>query len=197
MSNFPTKIRQLRIEKGLTQQQTAEALNVSQNAVHNWETGKREPSMDIINQFAKLFDFPIYLLLDNNYEIADREIEKASYYINLENGPNDKNGPQQIYLEDLPVSIENIKKAKKILQEYESDRKLAEDDIQELEIYVQQETQFLKRLTAYLKYFNKLQFAYSQLNETGKKEAVKRVEELTEIPRYSGCNPDQAKPAQE
>ena len=34
-----------------------------------------------------------------------------------------------------------------------------------------------------------LQSAYDMLNELGKKEAVKRIEELTEIPRYT--NPDE------
>ena len=40
---------------------------------------------------------------------------------------------------------------------------------------------FLKRMTAYQSRFSELM---TQLNEDGQKEAVKRMEELTEIPKY-------------
>lgn len=43
MSIVGENIKKLRIERGYTQKELAEMLNVSQNAVHNWETGKREP----------------------------------------------------------------------------------------------------------------------------------------------------------
>ena len=76
MSNFPSKIKKLRIANGLTQKQIAESLNVSQNAIYNWENGKREPNLDMIKQIAKYFDFPLYLLLDDNYELGDIALEK-------------------------------------------------------------------------------------------------------------------------
>lgn len=73
--NFSKKIKDLRIAKGLTQKQLADSLNVSQNAVYNWENKKREPSLDMIKKIAKVFDFPLYLLLDDNFELENVELE--------------------------------------------------------------------------------------------------------------------------
>ena len=72
---FSKKIKKLRIAKGLTQKQIADYLNVSQNAIYNWENGKREPNMDMQKQIAKFFDFPLYLLLDDNFELENVELE--------------------------------------------------------------------------------------------------------------------------
>lgn len=55
---FSSKIKKLRTAKGLTQKQIADYLNVSQNAIYNWENGKREPNMDMQK---KLQNFLIFL----------------------------------------------------------------------------------------------------------------------------------------
>lgn len=73
--DFSNKMKKLRIANGLTQKQLADSLNVSQNAVYNWENGKREPSIDMIKKIAKVFDFPLYLLLDDNFELENAELE--------------------------------------------------------------------------------------------------------------------------
>lgn len=72
---FSSKIKKLRTAKGLTQKQIADYLNVSQNAIYNWENGKREPNMDMQKKIAKFFDFPLYLLLDDNFELENVELE--------------------------------------------------------------------------------------------------------------------------
>ena len=47
----------------MTQKELAEKLHVSQNAVFNWENGKREPGLDMIEKISKLFMVkPSYLL---------------------------------------------------------------------------------------------------------------------------------------
>ena len=63
MSNFPNILKQLRVQASMTQKELAEKLHVSQNAVFNWENGKREPGLDMIEKIAKLFMVkPSYLL---------------------------------------------------------------------------------------------------------------------------------------
>ena len=75
MPNFQEKIKGLRIERGLTQKQLANLLNVSQNAVYNWENGKREPSMDMQKKIAKIFDIALYMLLDDSFSLPDTTSE--------------------------------------------------------------------------------------------------------------------------
>lgn len=52
MTYFACRLKKLRQEKKFTQKELAILLNVSQNAVYNWENGKREPSMDMITKIA-------------------------------------------------------------------------------------------------------------------------------------------------
>ncbi len=53
--NFSENLKQLRIEKGLSQKQLAEKLGVAVSTYANWEQGRREPSIyDIFNILSVL-----------------------------------------------------------------------------------------------------------------------------------------------
>ena len=56
MTEFSQKLKQLRTENKVTQKELADFLHVSQNAVFNWENGKREPSIEIIEKIADFFN---------------------------------------------------------------------------------------------------------------------------------------------
>lgn len=46
--NFSENLKRIRTEKGITQGQLAKACGVTNQAISNYETGIREPSLDII-----------------------------------------------------------------------------------------------------------------------------------------------------
>ena len=50
---FSDKLKSLRVKNGLTQQQLATVLGVSQNAIYNWENGKREPNFTTIKKIGE------------------------------------------------------------------------------------------------------------------------------------------------
>lgn len=52
---FAKRLKALRKERGLTQIQFARQFNVSSGAIAMWETGKREPDLDVIDRLAKFF----------------------------------------------------------------------------------------------------------------------------------------------
>ena len=54
----------LRAERGLTQQQLAEKLYVTRQAVSRWETGETRPGIDMAKLIAVALDVPIMVLLD-------------------------------------------------------------------------------------------------------------------------------------
>ena len=56
MPNFTDRLKQLRVQNNITQKKLADILNVSQNAVYNWENGKCEPSIDMLKKIANYFD---------------------------------------------------------------------------------------------------------------------------------------------
>lgn len=63
MLDFAYRLKQIRVEKKVTQKELADYLSVSQNAVFNWENGKREPSIDTISKIANYFQIsPSYLM---------------------------------------------------------------------------------------------------------------------------------------
>ena len=54
MKPFGEKLRRLRIEKGLSQQQLADRLHVKRSSLANWEAGRRLPDAAMISQIAKV-----------------------------------------------------------------------------------------------------------------------------------------------
>lgn len=59
-------IENLRMQKGLTQSELAEALNTSQSAVHRIENGKQNISLDMISKLSHFFGTQI-LSINNNF----------------------------------------------------------------------------------------------------------------------------------
>ena len=55
MNKVNTMIKVLRTEKGMNQEQLAEKLQVTRQAVSNWETGKTQPDIETLTRMAEVF----------------------------------------------------------------------------------------------------------------------------------------------
>ena len=53
--DFGKQIKQMRLERKLTQEQMAEQLGVSRQAVSNWENNKNLPDLELIITMSRLF----------------------------------------------------------------------------------------------------------------------------------------------
>lgn len=53
---FSRRIKELRLEKGLTLKQVSEAIGVTLRAVYNYEAGIREPSFDTLCKLCRFFE---------------------------------------------------------------------------------------------------------------------------------------------
>ena len=62
--NLKNRVRQLREERGLTQKQLGEKVNVSRQAINAVETGKFDPSLWLAYDIAQLFDMSIEDVFD-------------------------------------------------------------------------------------------------------------------------------------
>lgn len=62
--NLGEKIKLLRKQKGITQEQLSDMLNVSSQAVSKWETGVTNPDLALIPDIARLFDVSADELLE-------------------------------------------------------------------------------------------------------------------------------------
>ncbi len=63
MSKIADNIKKYRQAKHMTQDQLAEKLNVTRQAVSNWETGKTQPDIDTLTQIAEVFEISIEELI--------------------------------------------------------------------------------------------------------------------------------------
>ena len=50
------KLKEMRLAKGLTQEEVAEKLGISQEVVSQYETGKRSIKLDLAKRFAELYE---------------------------------------------------------------------------------------------------------------------------------------------
>lgn len=70
--NLGKRIKGLREEKNLTQQQAADALGVSVHTVSKYEQGQREPSMEIMNKIANILEVELFELLVEKEELLTK-----------------------------------------------------------------------------------------------------------------------------
>jgi len=59
MNIVSNSIKKLRKEKGMTQDELAEKLNVTRQAVSNWETGRTQPDIETLTKLAGVFDVSV------------------------------------------------------------------------------------------------------------------------------------------
>ena len=57
-------LKELRQEKGMTQEQLAEYLNVSNRSVSRWETGSNLPDLSMLITLAEYYDIAVGEIID-------------------------------------------------------------------------------------------------------------------------------------
>ncbi len=79
-------LKELRKEKGLTQEQLAEQFNVSRKSVSRWETGNNMPDLDKLIEMADFYEIDLRELLDGerksekmNDELKETVLKVAEY----------------------------------------------------------------------------------------------------------------------
>lgn len=75
---FSEKLIKLRKEKGLSQEELGDIINVSRQAISKWESEQANPEIDKVKEISKVFDVSIDYLLDDNVD----NVQKKSININ-------------------------------------------------------------------------------------------------------------------
>lgn len=75
--NLSEKIVMHRKSAGLSQEELAEKLNLSRQAVSRWESGTAMPDAGNILQLSKLFDVTADYLLNDAYQSSDADLPKV------------------------------------------------------------------------------------------------------------------------
>lgn len=73
---FQNNLRNIRLERGLTQLKLADGLGTSQSAIAAWESGAREPDFRTIQRIADYFNVPMSALLPSDDYAEDERITR-------------------------------------------------------------------------------------------------------------------------
>ena len=118
--NQMNRLKELRKEKGLTQTDLAELLEVTKLTIHNWENGVSSIKSDRLKKLCEIFDVDVPYLLGYNTvknetdikaSALDEALEKLRTINNMFSVENDE-GPNMwtIGFRTAMVAIENFKK---------------------------------------------------------------------------------------
>ncbi|MDI9538601.1 MAG: helix-turn-helix domain-containing protein [Bacteroidota bacterium] len=76
-------LKDLRKESGMTQEQLAEKLNVSNRTISRWENARTMPDFDFLIELAKIYDVSVEELLkgERTADMMEKQTEEALYNI--------------------------------------------------------------------------------------------------------------------
>ncbi|MBY6931885.1 helix-turn-helix domain-containing protein [Clostridium botulinum] len=74
--NIGDMIKKLRKDKGLTQKQLADAVNVSTITIQNYENNRRKPSIEMLEKISSALNVFIF-----NFNKEDNSLENPRYYL--------------------------------------------------------------------------------------------------------------------
>lgn len=77
-------IKKYRKQKGLTQSELAEMIDLKNITIRKYESDDREPSIETITKIAAALEVPVGKLIeDNTFNLTDSDAEKVDTYIDL------------------------------------------------------------------------------------------------------------------
>ena len=75
MATLGTRIKTMRMSRGLSQTELAKKVGASRSAITMWETDARRPSLDMFDALADVFDVPLSAILnDEKQQQEDDEL---------------------------------------------------------------------------------------------------------------------------
>jgi Predicted transcriptional regulators len=162
---FANGLKELRTERSLTQKELAKELHVKEQNIVDWENEEREPYFHAVERIADYFGTSLLYLYQGNKKykkgIDNNDKEAMAQEKAIKTAPRftDYVNGKEMLDYPLPCKLPQFTDASTSFEDA-----LAETEADELE---------------------RIQNAYKQLNRKGKAKAVERIEELTEIPRYT------------
>lgn len=191
------KIRKLRKHTGLTQRALGKLSSTSETTIKQYELGKRQPRIEQLKKIAKVFDFPLYLLLDDNFELENVELEMKrakpfkSYEMTEPPGPftvpltNSNIKKYDATVEITPEAMERLKEdaeAREILKKYESGEKILDSEYKKVIEYHNRMMERSKLLQDWLEWYKS---TCEPLNNEGRKKVAEYAGTLAETDKYT------------
>lgn len=85
--NYSRRIKELRLEKGMTQKELASLLNLTANSICEWEKGRSSPNIELLIKLSEIFEVSIDYILgledDETLRLSFTNQDKASGVANF------------------------------------------------------------------------------------------------------------------
>lgn len=75
---LPERLKELRKEKHMTQAQLANVLGVAKGTVAMWEMGKRNPSLETLEQMSAVFDRTVSYIMGTSDDPSSPELSEST-----------------------------------------------------------------------------------------------------------------------
>lgn len=75
---MPNRLRELRNEKGITQQKLADDLCIKRDRIGSWESGKRQPECDSLFSLARYFNVSAAYFIDNEAPLIPDDLVRKT-----------------------------------------------------------------------------------------------------------------------
>lgn len=182
------RIKQVRTEKGLTQKQLGELSKTSEGTVRQYEIGKRQPRIEQLQRIADALGIGVSYLLSGGDTVSQTHLANG-VHIYKDTFPFKVIEP---FLDNpLSNSCDILYQDEYLIIAVEKDSTATDDELQKIldayapfrEKKASEDAKFMLSVKEG-EFHTRLNAAFHVLNFSGKQEAAKRVEELTEIPRY-------------
>lgn len=199
---FGEKLKEARKKKGISQQVLADRLNVSQQMIAQYENDKRQPKSETKQKIADALGIDVYDLIEGGFGALNPVLPPNMQNANLDGARIDI-----FFLNTMMSRLANLDKsdpryertkdnlmalaASSGLEEYAEFVMQEIDNIAFVRVSHEEKEALQKNLDLLI---IDLISSYNLLNLEGKKEAVKRVDELTQIPRYKKRSTESGSP---
>lgn len=162
------KIRHLRLERNLTQKTLANKCGMYESQIRKYETGKANPKIETLQKIADALNVPINELRSDIALIVDKFIDSI----------------------DSVIVEAEVLEYNRIIDKQKNGDGFTPYDKRFISDYINKsplvKEWFIENgLKSKEKKLERIQNAYEKLNDEGREEAAKRIEELTEIERYT------------
>lgn len=180
-------IKKIRKEKGLTQKELGNLCHIDAANIRKYENGKQNPKTETLDKIAAALDVIVYYDHKAHQKrlIAKEDVNSLAYENSYSYASSAKELDKRLE-ERKKIEEEAAKKAPRLVAYDENGNKIEGGSVR----FTDKSMSFEESLAeAEAEELERIQTAYKQLNRKGKVKAVERVEELTEISRYTKEDP--------
>ena len=127
--NFPERLKSLREEKGLTQQELGEIFKISRSSISKYEAGERRPDPPSLKAFSEYFCVSVDYLLgitDSRYipeRVIDNALQDDQELLEFWSEMKKREDLQLLFKQVRPMTPEGVKKVIRVIKAMEDETK--------------------------------------------------------------------------